>query len=64
MCAILYDHEDCGGWAFDVREGYSELKDSALVGPKKNDAESVLVREGCKFIGMEISQHTASPSRS
>ena len=51
-CAILYDEEDCGGWSFEAPEGYSELENFALTGPKTNDAESVLVREGCRFTGM------------
>ena len=55
-CAILYDEEDCGGWAFEVPQGYSELRTLVLTGPKKNDAESVLVRQGCRFIGM-VSYH-------
>ena len=50
-CALLYDEEDCGGWEHEVPIGYSELPRFSLSGPKKNDAESVLVRPGCKFIG-------------
>ena len=51
VCALLYDEEDCGGWEHEVPIGYSELPRFSLSGPKKNDAESVLVRPGCKFIG-------------
>ena len=51
VCALLYDEEDCGGWEHKVPIGYSELPRFSLTGPKKNDAESVLVRPGCKFIG-------------
>ena len=51
-CAILYDEEDCGGWAYEVPVGYTKLSGWSISGPQKNDAESVLVRQGCKFIGM------------
>ena len=56
-CAILYSEEDCDGWAFEVPKGYSELRTLAPTDPKKNDAESVLVRQGCRFIGMVSYQH-------
>ena len=51
MCALLYDEEDCDGWEYKVPIGYSELPSFSFSGPKRNDAESVLVRPGCKFIG-------------
>ena len=51
VCALLYDEEDCGGWEFEVPIGYTELPRIAFSAAKKNDAESVLVRPGCKFIG-------------
>ena len=60
-CALLYDEYDCSGWEHEVPTGYSEFSSSILkylpsflVGdtPKKNDAESVLVRPGCLFVGM------------
>merc|ERR1712150_217248 len=47
-CALLYDNEDCKGWEYQVPRGYSELGFT-----KRNDAESVLVRQGCKFIGYD-----------
>ena len=50
MCALLYDDDDCGGWEYQVPRGYSELS-WGITGPRKNDAESVLVRKGCRFIG-------------
>ena len=50
-CALLFDEEDCEGWEFEVPVGYTELDRFSVRGPKKNDAESVLVRPGCKFIG-------------
>ena len=52
-CALLFDDKDCGGWEYEVPIGYSELPRFALSGPTKNDAESVLVKPGCKFIGKE-----------
>ena len=53
MCALLYDEEDCDGWEYEVPIGYSELPSFSFSGPKRNDAESVLVRPGCKFIGKQ-----------
>ena len=50
-CALLYDDDDCSGWKFEVPIGYKELPRFSLSGPRKDDAESVLVRPGCKFIG-------------
>merc|ERR1712165_563729 len=47
-CALLYDNEDYEGWEYQVPRGYSELGWT-----KRNDAESVLVRHGCKFIGYD-----------
>ena len=52
-CALLFDDENCGGWEYEVPIGYSELPRFALSGPTKNDAESVWVKPGCKFIGKE-----------
>jgi len=51
-CALLYDDEDCDGWEYQVPSGYSELG-FAISGPRKNDAESVLVKQGCRFIGYD-----------
>ena len=45
-CAVLYDDEDCDGWALNIPKGYTELSFM-----KRNDAESVVVRPGCKFVG-------------
>lgn len=45
-CATLFDDKDCDGWALDVSTGYTELPYS-----KKNDAEAVVVKAGCKLIG-------------
>ena len=50
-CALLYDEEYCSGWEYEVPIGYKELPRFSWKGPKKDDAESVLVRPGCKFIG-------------
>jgi hypothetical protein len=45
-CATLFDDEDCDGWAFDVSTGYTEMPFR-----KKNDAEAIVVKAGCKLIG-------------
>ena len=59
LCAILYDDDDCSGWEGQVPIGYKELPRFSLGGPRKDDAESVLVRPGCKFIGKGNSEfHT------
>merc|ERR1711934_1336589 len=50
-CALLYDDDDCSGWKYEVPIGYKELPRFSVGGPRKDDAESVLVRQGCKFIG-------------
>merc|ERR1712127_58713 len=61
-CAILYDDEGCDGWELKVNEGYTALPKKSktstftlglIDGPKENDAESVLVRKGCVFVGYE-----------
>ena len=56
VCALLYDSEDCDGWEYEVAIGYSELPRFSFLGPRKNDADSVLVRPGCKFIGKKESR--------
>ena len=61
-CALLFDEEDCEGWEFEVPVGYTELDRFSVRGPKKNDAESVLVRPRCKFIGKKVRQACASAS--
>ena len=57
VCALLYDDDDCSGWKMEVPIGYKELPRFSLGGPRKDDAESVLVRPGCKFIGKGDSGH-------
>merc|ERR1711915_1042610 len=56
-CAILFDEDDCDGWQLAVNEGYTELPDKTSFSltdkPKKNDAEAVLVRDGCVFVGYD-----------
>ena len=47
QCATLYDDEDCNGWSVDISNGYTELSFK-----ERNEAEAVVVRPGCKFIGM------------
>ena len=46
MCATIYDEEDCNGWSVDVPTGYTELSFR-----ERNEAEAVIVKPGCKFIG-------------
>ena len=46
QCAVLFDDNKCKGWELPISEGYTELSWG-----KKNDAESVVVREGCVFTG-------------
>ncbi len=50
MCATLFDDDDCGGWALNVPTGYTELSYW-----KKNDAEAVVVKAGCRLIGYTMS---------
>merc|ERR1712107_213181 len=57
-CAILFDDDGCDGWQAPVGEGYTKLKDGNLKDifvdrPKANDAEAVLVRKGCVFVGYD-----------
>jgi hypothetical protein len=51
ICAILYDDENCKyrsliGWKEELAEGEKELSFF-----HNNDAESVIVRQGCTFRG-------------
>ena len=45
-CAVLYDDENCEGWSHNIPTGTSELPEEF-----KNDAEVVVVKNGCKFTG-------------
>ena len=45
-CATLFDDEDCNGWSVDVSTVYTELSFR-----ERNEAEAVVVRPGCKFVG-------------
>jgi hypothetical protein len=47
-CAKLYDDDGCGGWGLGISTGFTELDFW-----KRNDAESVVVKAGCKFIGYD-----------
>jgi len=47
-CATLFDDEDCNGWSVDVSTGYTELSFR-----ERNEAEAVVVRPGCKFVGYD-----------
>merc|ERR1711973_194860 len=51
-CAILFDNDDCDGRQHYVNEGYTKLSYSADT-VKRNTAESVLVRDGCVFVGYD-----------
>ena len=48
MCAILFDDSGCEGWEYAVPTGYTKLPFM-----RRNDAESVLVRAGCKLVGYD-----------
>jgi len=55
-CAIIFDNDDCDGWQLHVNEGYTELPKKKLSfrdKVKEDDAEAVLLRNGCVFIGYE-----------
>jgi len=61
-CAILFDEDDCSGWQLAINEGYTVLPRQGVTDflggtfidkPKRNDAEAVLVRSGCIFIGYD-----------
>eukprot|EP00092_Neocalanus_flemingeri_P013310 GFUD01014346.1.p1 GENE.GFUD01014346.1~~GFUD01014346.1.p1 ORF type:complete len:165 (+),score=33.19 GFUD01014346.1:16-510(+) len=61
-CAVLFDEDDCSGWQMNIKEGYTELPKQGFTDflggglidrAKKNDAEAVLVRDGCIFIGYD-----------
>ena len=45
-CATLLNGKDCTGWSVDVSTGYIDLSVR-----ERNEAESVIVKPGCKFIG-------------
>ena len=53
-CAILYDDDGCEGWELPIKEGYQKLGFW-----KKNDAEAVVVKRGCTFIG--YNHHSNNP---
>ncbi len=49
-CAALFHHSGCNGWVEPVsaRDGYRPLSRS-----RKNEAESLSVRPGCKMVGYD-----------
>lgn len=53
-CAVLFDEDDCGGWAKTIAKGeYLELpsRDGPFTDkPKKRDAEALVVRKGCTLV--------------
>jgi hypothetical protein len=49
QCATLYQDQNCIGWRLDVAVGYTELTRIE----RHNDAEVVVIRPGCKFVGYE-----------
>ena len=55
FCATLYEGGDCDGWALNIGRGYTELPHA-----KKNEAESVVLRAGCKLIGALLKTNTIS----
>ena len=63
-CAYLFDEENCEGWVLPVKPGFTELGNTFNIfsitsdKPKKNDAEAVVVRDGCLFIGYDHTKGT------
>ena len=56
MCALFFNEEDCGGQAYLVPiRHYTRLSDYRFdhLGTKEIVAESLLVRQGCMFIGKD-----------
>merc|ERR1711860_193023 len=56
-CAYLFDEDGCEGWQLAAKPGYTEMETGILKilsftsdKPKANDAEAVVVRNGCIFI--------------
>ena len=58
FCATLYEGGDCGGWALNIGRGYTELPHA-----KKNEAESVVLRAGCRLIGALLKTNSISGAR-
>jgi len=59
-CAFLFDEDGCEGWQLAVKPGYTKMETGILKilsftsdKPKANDAEAVVVRNGCIFIGYD-----------
>jgi len=61
-CAMLFDEDDCTGWQLKVKEGYTEIASQSFTDfiagslvdePKKDDAEAVLVRNGCTLFAYD-----------
>ena len=47
-CAVLFDDNNCKGWAYPVGKGYTKLPYM-----KRDDAESAVVRKGCVLTGYD-----------
>ena len=45
-CAVLYGKRNCEGWSINIPSGTHDLQEDY-----RNDAEVVVVKAGCKFIG-------------
>ena len=45
-CAVLYGKTNCEGWSINIPSGTHDLQEDY-----RNDAEVVVVKGGCKFIG-------------
>ena len=54
QCATLYQDQYCIGWRHDLSIGYTELTKIN----RQNDAELVVIRPGCKFVGKLINDHS------
>ena len=45
-CSVLYGKTNCEGWSINIPSGIHDLQEDY-----RNDAEVVVVKGGCKFIG-------------
>lgn len=50
QCAYLFDDGGCNGWKYPIETGYVKK----LPWLKRNDAESVLVKQGCVLYGTSL----------
>ena len=47
-CGVLYGEKNCEGWSINIPQGSNDLHEDY-----RNDAEVIVVKKGCKFIGKE-----------